>query len=96
MPKTTAIKYTIKCNSSDDEITKLLKNELTWIKKAQEEMNPCDLPCPRCGYAMNPNMIKNAESRFEDIQICSDCGMQEALSKEKHQLKNWAIKGLLN
>lgn len=36
--------------------------------------------CPRCGQAKMLNPIeRNALSRKEDVYICSDCGLQEAL-----------------
>lgn len=36
--------------------------------------------CPRCGnHRMADNPIRNALSRAADIQICDECGMDEAI-----------------
>lgn len=36
--------------------------------------------CPRCGHMkMRPELVENALSRYADIYICPDCGMQEAM-----------------
>lgn len=36
--------------------------------------------CPRCGQMkMRPVLAENALSRYADIYICPDCGMQEAM-----------------
>lgn len=37
-------------------------------------------PCPRCGhYRMYADPIRNALSRQADIQVCDNCGADEAL-----------------
>ena len=37
-----------------------------------------NLPCPRCGKEMRPELADNSYSRHEPVYICSDCGTDEA------------------
>lgn len=37
-----------------------------------------NLPCPRCGKEMRPELADNSYSRHESVYICSDCGTDEA------------------
>lgn len=52
------------------------------------------MPCPRCGRdAMNSNPLRNALSRCADIQVCDDCGTDEALRglwRSPLPLEQWA------
>lgn len=52
------------------------------LKEMQEKPVPNRLPfpCPRCGQRrMKPQAAANALSRFHDVYICSECGVDEAL-----------------
>lgn len=36
--------------------------------------------CPRCGMTkMKPIAVHNSLSRYADVYICDDCGMEEAI-----------------
>ncbi len=49
-------------------------------------------PCPRCGHmTMNPDPVRNAESRFADVLVCSTCGMDEALRKTPLRFSDWGL-----
>ena len=52
-------------------------------------------PCPRCGqYKMDTDSIRNAFSRYANIQICNDCGTDEAMrdfSGNCLSMENWEI-----
>lgn len=69
-----------------------------WLKDlhAQQLAGTYDQACPRCGYGMDlEKMARNSLSRYEQIYICSNCGMDEAL-REHHgagqkPLVRWAI-----
>lgn len=37
-----------------------------------------NLPCPRFGREMRPELADNSYSRHEPVYICSDCGTDEA------------------
>ena len=48
--------------------------------------------CLRCGRKMKKHMIDNALSRYADIYICSDCGIDEAIrdtKKDPKPLLHW-------
>ena len=50
---------------------------LNEIKKQQEQ--GIVGVCPRCGQnTMDPEIHRNALSRYEDIHICNSCGSEEA------------------
>jgi predicted RNA-binding Zn-ribbon protein involved in translation (DUF1610 family) len=50
---------------------------LNEIKKQQEQ--GIVGVCPRCGQnTMDPEIHRNALSRYEDIYICNACGFDEA------------------
>lgn len=52
-------------------------------------------PCPRCGrYVMSSDPMRNAMSRYADIQVCDNCGMDEAIrdfSRTAIPITAWAI-----
>jgi len=52
-------------------------------------------PCPRCGrHRMASNPIRNALSRYANVQICDDCGTDEAirdLCKCAVKFSDWSI-----
>lgn len=52
-------------------------------------------PCPRCGhYRMDSDPIRNALSRSAQVQVCDECGTDEALRDFAGialPLKDWAI-----
>jgi transcription elongation factor Elf1 len=71
----------------------LAKNIITRYAEMQsKDENEKTLPCPRCGqYNMN---MRNALSRQADINVCSVCGMREAIMAEKgesYPLESWWI-----
>ena len=55
--------------------------ELAW-RLRKERFESCDeyRTCMRCGGQMRPRIAENALSRAMDVQICPDCGMDEALA----------------
>lgn len=47
-----------------------------------ENANDIDEKCPRCGKnKMSKNLFENSISRYIDISICSDCGVEEAFEE---------------
>ena len=51
-----------------------------------------DRECLRCGRKMKKHMIDNPLSRYADIYICSDCGIDEAIrdtKKDPKPLLHW-------
>lgn len=65
-----------RCYMPDDDYTIAIeayaKQRLNSLKKS---ITP-DSPCPRCGGKM---ALRNAISRYADLDICPDCGTEEAL-----------------
>lgn len=65
-----------RCYMPDDDYTIAIeayaKQRLNSLKKS---LTP-DSPCPRCGGKMDR---RNAVSRYADLDICPDCGTEEAL-----------------
>lgn len=50
------------------------------LKEIQESGFIFEFPCPRCGHTkMCAPPVRNAISRYADVYICSDCGMDEAM-----------------
>lgn len=52
------------------------------LKPLQENPDPDGyiFPCPRCGHErMKPEAVRNALSRYADVYICNECGMDEAM-----------------
>ena len=52
------------------------------LRPMQENPDPDGyiFPCPRCGHErMKPEAVRNALSRYADVYICSECGMDEAM-----------------
>lgn len=52
------------------------------LRPLQENPDPDGyvFPCPRCGHErMKPEAVRNAISRYADVYICSECGMDEAM-----------------
>lgn len=52
------------------------------LRPLQENPDPDGyiFPCPRCGHErMMPEAVRNALSRYADVYICSECGMDEAM-----------------
>ena len=51
--------------------------------------------CPRCGaWAMDEDSMRNALSRYADVQICNNCGTDEALRAFINQplpLLKWSL-----
>lgn len=51
-------------------------------------------PCPRCGKYRMSDPIRNALSRYANIQVCEVCGMDEAVrdfAVDPIPLREWAI-----
>lgn len=46
--------------------------------KMQKNEGFKNLPCPRCGKEMRPELADNSYSRHEPAYICSNCGTDEA------------------
>ena len=65
-----------RCYMPDDDYTIAIeayaKQRLNSLKKI---LTP-DSPCPRCGGKM---ALRNAISRYADLDICPDCGTRQAL-----------------
>lgn len=72
------------------------KEVIEQIAKLQAE-NENNIPefCPRCGLEnMRTRLYANALSRYENVYICSDCGISEAMSDflgEENNFENWFI-----
>ena len=50
------------------------------IERMKELQKAGGLICPRCGrMSMDKVLLHNALSRVEDVYVCPDCGMNEAL-----------------
>lgn len=71
---------------------RLIDKKLMELKVAQE--NGTYTLCPRCGRdTMRPDLYTNALSRIADIQVCSECGVDEAkmaFMKMSDSLYTWA------
>lgn len=68
--------------------------EIKKLNELQHEASADITPCPRCGHAtMNHELIQNSLSRYQDLYICNDCGLEEAflgdLSIEKWAFTKW-------
>lgn len=65
------------------------------IRKFNGVQTDGHFPCPRCGkYDMSSNPMRNALSRYADIQICDSCGIDEAMRDFAHSpipITSWAI-----
>lgn len=63
------------------------------LRRMQEDPKTEPLPCPRCGQnKMRKPAIRNSLSRYEDVYICSDCGMDEATRGTRVlPLENWSM-----
>jgi len=65
------------------------------IEQFSEIQREGHFPCPRCGhYRMDADPIRNALSRRADVQICDQCGIEEALedaSGARTPLTMWNI-----
>lgn len=58
----------------------LFKEILDLIGKSQKAVEIIYPYCPRCGHnKMDKNLYHNSLSRFADVYICNDCGMDEAM-----------------
>lgn len=68
-----------------------IEQVLAKLKVRQQEEH---LPCPRCGLdRMADKPLRNALSRAADIQVCDDCGTDEALRSfhgDTLPLEDWA------
>jgi hypothetical protein len=71
------------------ELAQLWANDCT--KFAPDAVSP---PlCPRCGRPLNERLSLNAWSRYADIYICNNCGMDEAMQDYRGAplpLSEWA------
>lgn len=68
------------------------KDYLNMYQELQLNQN-VHLPCPRCGKSMmKERMEENPISRYGDVSICPECGIQEALLDFNHTqlpLEKW-------
>jgi len=52
-------------------------------------------PCPRCGrMVMNEKPTRNALSRYADVYVCDECGMDEAIrdfGRKPLPLADWSV-----
>ncbi|WP_287826913.1 hypothetical protein [Oscillibacter sp.] len=55
--------------------------EQMWQKDKKCFASDAEFPphCLRCGKPLNKRLVVNALSRYADVHICEDCGMDEAL-----------------
>ena len=58
----------------------------TILEQMWQEDKKCFAPnaeipslCLRCGKPLNQRLVVNALSRYADVHICENCGMDEAL-----------------
>lgn len=78
-----------------------MKRSIEDSKKLIEKLMPLQkkkhsFPCPRCGiYRMHMDRPSlNALSRYANVYICEECGMDEALrdmAKNPLPLNEWAM-----
>lgn len=50
--------------------------------------------CPRCGRKMRKEWVENSFSRYADVYICSECGLDEAVrdfNKKVLSFSEWKI-----
>lgn len=78
-----------------------MKRSIEDAKKLVENLMPlqekgCEFPCPRCGnnrmHVERPTL--NALSRYANVYVCEECGMDEALRDMVGMplpLNEWAI-----
>jgi len=58
----------------------LAKGIVRIYREMQDVQHTHELPCPRCGHMiMRPVLEENAFSRYIDVYVCSECGIDEAL-----------------
>lgn len=69
---------------TNEEAKKVLSN-IYELQLQDKQMS-----CPCCGGAMRPNSIENSLSRYHEVFICSDCGVNEAFNGPK-PLEEWAV-----
>jgi hypothetical protein len=70
------------------------KSEIEMLTVLQNENKL--MPCPRCGKSwLKLPLAHNAWSRYTDVYICVDCGLDEALrdayGKEPLPFEKWAV-----
>ena len=79
----------MKENMTNEEV---VSSRIEEFSKIQREGH---FPCPRCGrYRMDSDPIRNALSRHADVQVCNQCGTEEAVADFIHSpmpLTEWAI-----
>lgn len=78
-------------------LEKKIREFMLAVAEDQELDDPFFTICPRCGHNLHPRMVMNAVSRREDIHICSDCGLDEAVRDFRQadplRITEWAIRG---
>ncbi len=74
-------------------MTEDMKQALLDLRARQESGE--HMPCPRCGLdTMKPKLHTNALSRYADIMICDECGLQEAMLNVMNNplpIEEWAM-----
>ena len=55
------------------------KLECLWKEELKKHERGEQLFCLRCGSPLDSKLALNAKSRYADVYICSDCGIDEAL-----------------
>jgi predicted RNA-binding Zn-ribbon protein involved in translation (DUF1610 family) len=78
--------------SYEEVVAEATKQMIEQFSEIQREGH---FPCPRCGhYRMDADPIRNALSRRADVQVCDQCGVEEALedlSGARMPLTMWNI-----
>ncbi len=54
------------------------KRMIALYGKLQKIEGLSNLPCPRCGKVMEPDLADNAYSKHEPVYICNSCKVDEA------------------
>lgn len=71
----------------DMKLRNALENQ--WKKDAQKHLRGEEIHCLRCGNILSAKITHNARSRYADLYICSDCGVDEALRDMEHNVLNF-------
>lgn len=78
--------------SYEEVVAEAAKQMIEQFSEIQREGH---FPCPRCGhYRMAADPIRNALSRRAGVQVCDQCGVEEALedlSGARMPLTMWNI-----
>lgn len=82
-------------NTTDEQYRSLL----TKFKSLQMDPEIGRTKCPRCGRdAMKSDVALNALSRYINVYVCTECGIEEAmldLDGEHLPLKDWYLSRIL-